>query len=233
MIKKILLKLLRYFRLGFIFQRKDSSFKNHESTNYSKDIVTSDVNTIKRKHNYILDNFKKKYSKLLTSHLNENKKNVLIDIGAGQLLHTNYFSKFFKHIFSVEPSLSATQLGQKIYNIKASKVTIINSFIEDLLKEDFFIEANYYYTGHVLSHLTEESFEVICNCLNNESKINSVIIFDELWTNDNEIRDNMFYVRSKKKWQNYLSKWELTFINDNVKVGNQSFYKGLVGKKIY
>ena len=25
----------------------------------------------------------------------------------------------------------------------------------------------------------------------------------------------------------------LTFINDNVKVGNQSFYKGLVGKKIY
>ena len=102
-----------------------------------------------------------------------------------------------------------------------------------MLKEDFFIEANYYYTGHVLSHLTEESFEVICNCLNNESKINSVIIFDELWTNDNEIRDNIFYVRSKKKWQNYLSKWELTFINDNVKVGNQSFYKGLVGKKIY
>ena len=233
MIKKTLLKLLRYLGLGFIFQTKDSSFKNHESTNYSKDILISDLSPIKKKHNHILDNFKKKYSKQLTNHLNQNKKNVLIDIGAGQLLHTNYFSNFFKHVFSVEPSFNATQLGQKIYNTKTSKVTIINCFIEDVLKEDFFIEANYYYTGHVLSHLTEESFKAICNCLNNESKINSVIIFDELWTNDNEIRDNMFYVRSKKKWQTYLSKWELTFINDNVKVGNKSFNKGLIGKKIY
>ena len=46
MIKKILLKLLRYLGLSFIFQRKDSSLKNHESTNYSKDISISDLNLI-------------------------------------------------------------------------------------------------------------------------------------------------------------------------------------------
>lgn len=233
MLNKIFFKILRIIGFGYIFQKKNTSFKTHEKINYSKDFLEKDYLKIKLKHQTILKNFKSKYEKYLDIFYEKKKNKILLDIGAGQLIHTNFFSNFFNHIYSIEPSVKATKLGNKIYNFKKSKVTIVNSFIEEELNQKYFTNSNFVFSGHVLSHLTEDTFKKFCNCLNDKFRANSVFIFDELWTNNKELKDNMFYVRSKKKWEKYLSRWRLILIKKEVKIGNKIFYKGIIGKKLY
>ena len=230
---KIIFKILRIMHIDHFFQQKKSSFLLHEKNNYIKDIKSKNLYLIKSKHNIILSDFKKRYVGYLKKFTNNKQKENLIDLGAGQLIHSNYFLNYFNKIYAIEPSSNATNLGKKIYKINPKKINIINSFIENEIEKNYFKSAEKFFTGHVLSHLNQTSFLLICKFLNKDIKKGSSFIFDELWTEKNEIKERFFYARGKKIWSKYLNKWQLKFLKNKVKVGDKIIYKGILGSKLY
>ena len=77
MLNKIFFKILRIIGFGYIFQKKNTSFKTHEKINYSKDFLEKDYLKIKLKHQTILKNFKSKYEKYLDIFYEKKKNKIL------------------------------------------------------------------------------------------------------------------------------------------------------------
>ena len=84
----------------------------------------------------------------------------------------------------------------------------------------------------MLSHLTDQSTKKILNIINNNSSIGSYVLFDEIWSNETEIKNKLFYVRKKEFWQNNLSNFDINFYEFKSNVGDVLFFKGFLGKKV-
>lgn len=228
-----LFKIIKKFKRSFYLQNKNASLIEHNLKNYSKINNDQELEVEKNKHTIILDNFLKKYNSVIENNLKQKllSNHLIIDIGAGSLIHTNYFCENYSNIvYSIEPSKEAVDIGKKIYSNLKNNI-IINDFAEDALKNLPLQQKCFFYTGHVLSHLTEKSTIKILKFINNSPK-GSFLLFDEIWSYKSMVKNKLFYVRNKEFWINHLSNFDIDFYEFEGKAHDVLFYKGFFGKKL-
>lgn len=230
---KTIINYLKKLKRQLYIQKKETSLNQHDLINYNTLISEHDFEQEKIKHVSILNSFLSKYDFILKNELNHNvlKDYLFFDIGAGSLIHSNYFCNFVKKIYSIEPSKSALKIGKKIYGELKNNI-IVNDFAEDVLEKLPLNEKCLFHTSHVLSHLTDQSTKKILNIINNNSSIGSYVLFDEIWSYETEVKNKLFYVRKKDFWQNNLSNFDINFYEFKSNVGDVLFFKGFLGKKV-
>lgn len=93
-----LLKKLKRIKRSFYLQTKNSSLEEHILNNYSKITNKQELEKERNRHNIILEDFLKKHNLFIENNIKNLLSNdLIIDIGAGSLIHTNYFSKHPKY----------------------------------------------------------------------------------------------------------------------------------------
>jgi len=227
------LSKIKKLKRMFFTQNKETSLNEHNLSSYNMELNEYEVNKEKNKHNLILNSFLERYNFLLKKELNQRslENYLIIDIGAGSLLHTNYFCNYPNTVYSIEPSIKAIKIGKKIYGDLKNNI-LVNDFAEDGLKSIPSNELCFFYSGHVMSHLTDDSTKVILESINNNSSQDSYILFDEIWTHNTTVKNKLFYVRTKEFWKKSLSNFDIEFYEFENKVYDISFFKGFFGKKV-
>jgi hypothetical protein len=230
---ELIIKTLKKLKRKIYFQDKSTSLNHHNFINYDNNLNRRDFELEKNKHVLILNSFLKKFNFIFKNELKSAhiKEYLIFDIGAGSLIHTNYFCNFAKKVYSIEPSLNALKIGKKIYGNLKNNI-IINDFAEDALNKLPLGNKCFFYTGHVLSHLTDQSTKQILEIINNNSSIGSYLLFDEIWSNKVEVKNKLFYVRNIKFWKSNLSNFDINFYKFKNNISGISFYKGFFGKKV-
>jgi uncharacterized SAM-dependent methyltransferase len=230
---KLIIKKIKELKQKIYLQNKNTSLIHHNFDNYDNILNQHDFELEKNKHVLILNSFLNKFNFILRNELKSDniKEYLIFDIGAGTLIHTNYFCNFAKKVYSIEPSLNALKIGKKIYGNLKNNI-IINDFAEDALKKLPLGGKCFFHTGHVLSHLTNQSTKQILEIINNNSSIGSYLLFDEIWSNKVEVNNKLFYVRNKKFWKSNLSNFDINFYEFKNNISGISFYKGFFGKKV-
>jgi hypothetical protein len=230
---EFIIKKIKKLKRKIYFQDKNTSLNHHNLINYDRNLNEHDFKLEKNKHVLILNSFLSKYNFILKNELKSDniKEYLIFDIGAGSLIHTNYFCNFAKKVYSIEPSLNAIKIGKKIYGDLKNNI-IINDFAEDALEKLPLSGKSFFHTGHVLSHLTDKSTKQILEIINNNSSIGSYLLFDELWSNKIEVKNKLFFIRNKKFWKSNLSNFDINFYEFKNNISGISFYKGFFGKKV-
>lgn len=139
------------------------------------------------------------------------KINIVIDIGGGNGWAANLLSKDFDHVYSIEPSKAAQDVGKQLYPQK--NITWINGFAEIILPKSAVSNNNepiMFYSACVMSHLKDDTVIKICKAIDLLAPIGSVIAFSENWGRAFD-DGNLWRCRSMEWWMAQFPGWNLTF----------------------
>ena len=226
-IYKILRKIFYLYNLKDRFQPKRLSVNEHNASLYSK--YTSNSKfwadfAIKQKE--ILDTPMFPLDEILKW---QKSFDVIFDLGSGPGWLSDYLSSFGKQVFAIEPSLPANEIARA--NVKASNVTLIQSFAEDFLEEyTNRNEETFFVSQAVLQHLSDRTAIRILSLIN--SFPNAYLCFAEPYSEKYEINQGTTNIRKIDFYYRHLSRYDLYFsgIDDSAYFGGNKVHKGFYGR---
>lgn len=151
---------------------------------------------------------------------------LVVDIGAGHGWGANFLAQHFDHVYGIEPSEAALNMGKEIYK-GVDNITWIQGFAEEELSKLELDGPALFYCACVLSHLRHETVGSICGAINKVAKSGSMISLSENWGPMQEGR--CWYSRTQQWWQAQFPGWELTFLDGNS--ARKRLNKGIIGTK--
>jgi hypothetical protein len=216
-------------KIDCIFQNSQSSYKKHNSQYEEKEALE------RHKKTYA------EYEKLNILNSDENKlyklfdqyplvRNTAIDIGSGAGWFSAQFSKNFKKVIAMEPSSSAINIARQLFpKEEYSNIDWNTGFAETILPSINLSEPSFFFTGCVLSHLTDASTKEICKIIDAFATKGSILSFAECW--GTESRSFMWHIRTQEWWKNALPSWKLDFHGSEIQ-NIPDRHKGFHGVKI-
>ena len=141
-------------------------------------------------------------------------------------------SSIFENVYSIEPSSKAVSLCETLYDL--SNVKWINGYAEDALKkqeipkDEVFIN-----TCSVFIHIDDKDVIPTLEYIN-ENFTNSILSFQEFWSEDIPFNQPLINCRTKVWWQSHLSNWDLDFHGPSMAEYGytyKNFFKGIHGYK--
>lgn len=171
-----------------------------------------------------------KVKTLLEKH--QKVRDFAIDIGCGGGWMANELSKYFKYVIAIDPSHYAIEnVCKKLY--PQSNIIWIVGYSEDILNNIKFDFSYSYFinTCSVFQHMSDDFVSPVLKFVNSNFK-NSILSFQEWWSEDRHFNEGMGNCRTKHWWKEQLSNWELDFHGPSIAHCHESLWninKGIHG----
>lgn len=209
---------------------KELSHTNHDRTDYL--VKTLDEWRIHNNECSVaaFNNEELKVKSLLEK--NTNIRDYAIDIGCGAGWMSNELSKHFQYVISIDPSHNAINTCKQLY--PQENIIWIVGYAEDVLNSiEFDFSSNYFInTCSVFQHMSDEFVSPILQFINKNFK-NSILSFQEWWSENRHFNEGMGNCRTQKWWKQHLSTWEIDFHGPDMSSHGEYFHgihKGLHAK---
>lgn len=186
---------------------KNISKIDHDNTMYLKHSLDFWVDHNKQHEEEVFNNEELKIKTLLEKY--PDIRNTAIDIGSGGGWMCNKLKEYFDVVYGIEPSKKAIDLCRELY--KGKKIKWVHGYSEDAFKIINFPTKNVFInTCSVFIHIDDEYIIPTLKWIN-ENFNNSMLSFQEFWSDTKHINKPLHNCRTKEWWCNHLSNWELDF----------------------
>lgn len=186
---------------------KDISKKDHDNTMYYKHGLDFWLNHNKQHEKDAFNNDELKVKTLLEKY--PNIRNTAIDIGSGGGWMCNKLTEYFDIVYGIEPSKKAIDLCRELY--KGKKIKWVHGYSEDAFNViDFPTEHVFLNTCSVFIHIDDKYIIPTLKWIN-ENFNNSILSFQEFWSDTIHINQPLHNCRTKEWWCDHLNNWELDF----------------------
>jgi len=145
---------------------------------------------------------------------------VCVDLGCGLGWSAALMAETRKKVYAIEPNLAPIRIAKEIY-ADVDNIEWIKGFAEDELNSIELTEPTLFNSSCVLSHLEDFVVKPVCQKIDQQAPVGSVLAFSELWGNERHSR--LWHTRSKEWWKNVLSTFTLDFIERPCSGGFKSF----------
>lgn len=220
-------KILKKF--SALFQTSKESFRKHNQEFQEPgklELERQGLERNKKQGTFNSPSFK--FNSLLETY--PQVREVAYDIGSGAGWLSGELSKYFVKVVSIEPSVKGQSIARQLHPaMEFPNIEWKNGFAEEILPKIEFKEPSLFVTGCVLSHLRDREVIKICQIINENAKIGSILNFVEAWGKDwHQLR---WHVRTKEWWQNQLSNWRIDF-HGPAESGHSDWHMGFHAVKI-
>lgn len=207
---------------------KNISKNDHDNNMYTNHSMEFWVDHNKRHADEAFNNDELKVQTLLDTY--PDIRDTAIDIGSGGGWMSSKLTDYFDVVYGIEPSKKAIDLCRNLY--KGKNIKWVHGYSEDAFKViDFPTKNVFINTCSVFIHLDDKYIIPTLKWIN-ENFNNSILSFQEFWSDTIHINQPLHNCRTKEWWSNHLSNWELDFHGPDMSShGSQytSFNKGIHG----
>jgi len=136
-----------------------------------------------------------------------------VDIGCGSGWVANLMSQTMDEVYAIEPSAAALDIAKKLYPDN-KKVTWINAFAQEAIKNLDLKDSAIFNCFCVLSHLEDDDVIEITRQINSVAKPGSILSFSECFGCD--YHAHLWHIRTEAWWQERFLDWDIDFFGPSL-----------------